>query len=135
MNLMDGVTLGESLWVTIFSMSIVFGTLVIISFILYSFKTFFYKEDKEHKNLEEVKKQSPKIEDNSESNVQGIDQNSDEEIVAVIAAAIAAAIAAQTGKSINDINIRNIKRVSQSSPAWANAGRQEKIYNNLSQRR
>ncbi|WP_319372311.1 OadG family protein [uncultured Ilyobacter sp.] len=45
-------------------------------------------------------------------------ETSDEELVAVIAAAIAAHL----GTSVNNLVIRNITRVSDSTPAWGRAG-------------
>lgn len=123
MNLQDGVTLSEALNVTLFSMAIVFVTLIVISFILTGFKSMFYKDDKKTP----VKKEVPQVGDNMVvDSVEEIIDN-DDEIVAVIAAAIAAG----TGEAIENINIRNIKRTNQSSPVWAMAGRQEGIQNNL----
>jgi len=126
MNLQDGISLGEAIFITLFSMAIVFVTLVVISFILAGFKSIFYKDEKKS----EVKKEVPPISDNAvvESTEELVDN--DEEIVAVIASAIAA----QTGESVENIYIRNIRRVPQSSPAWAVAGRQESIHNNFNRR-
>lgn len=126
MNLQDGVNLGEAIFVTLFSMGIVFLTLVVISFILSGFKSAFYKDEKKTP----VKKEVPPISDNAkvESTEELVDN--DEEIVAVIAAAIAA----QTGEAVENIYIRNIKRATQNSPAWAVAGRQEAIQNKLNRR-
>ncbi|NBI06524.1 OadG family protein [Senegalia massiliensis] len=123
MNLQDGISLSEGLIVTVFSMAIVFATLVVISLILTGFKSAFYKEEKK----EPVKKGVLPVNENTVvENTEEIVDN-DEELVSVIAAAISAA----TGQSVENIYIRNIKRVSQASPVWAMAGRQEGIYNNL----
>ncbi|WP_130805377.1 OadG family protein [Senegalia massiliensis] len=123
MNLQDGISLSEGLIITVFSMAIVFSTLVVISLILTGFKSAFYKEEKK----EPVKKRVLPVNQNTvvENTEEIVD--SDEELVAVIAAAISAA----TGQSVENIYIRNIKRVSQASPVWAMTGRQEGIYNNL----
>lgn len=46
-----------------------------------------------------------------------------EELIAVITAAIAASLETHT----SNIVVRNIRRVSQSTPAWATAGRSEQL--------
>ncbi len=46
-----------------------------------------------------------------------------EELVAVITAAIAASLETHT----SNIVVRNIRRMSQAEPAWANAGRSEQL--------
>lgn len=127
MNLKDGVSIYESLEVTLFSMAIVFVTLIIISLILSAFKLIFYRED--DKKVEVVKKPSPTVGNNP-----SIDNNMeyiDEEIIAVIISAIKAhgasiphslngdikaamlaSIVAYEGKNSQELRISNIRIIS-----------------------
>ena len=123
MNLSDGVSINEALIITLFSMGLVFVTLLIISFILDGFKAAFYKKGSKKKveNAQQspVKTVEPKV---VEPKVVEPEQD-DEELVAVITAAIALNLS----KSTSDIVVRNIRRVPQSTPAWAKACRQEQF--------
>ncbi|MGO1470164.1 MAG: OadG family protein [Tissierella sp.] len=126
MNLQDGVSISEALIVTLFSMGIVFLTLIVISLILGGFKLFFYEKDsgklpsKEENNLKK---------NNIDADIES--KAIDEELIAVIGAAIAAhskdslkkiddedlsaviaaAIAVNDEIDINNVNIKSIKRI------------------------
>ncbi|EOD01127.1 OadG family protein [Caldisalinibacter kiritimatiensis] len=121
MNFGDSVTLGQSLYITIFSMLIVFATLLVISYILSGFKVLFYKDNKQKVKKDTVRtntQQKATVENKVEQ-----DNEQDEELVAVITAAIAASLS----RPATDIRIRKIKRVQQQSTPWAVAGRNEQI--------
>lgn len=120
MNFTDGINLSEALTITVFSMALVFVTLLAISFILDGFKAVFYKKNSPQK-VEKVQQEPVKavVATKAESS----QENNDEELVAVITAAIAASISRPT----SEIVVRNIVRVSQSTPVWARVGRQEQF--------
>lgn len=117
MNLQDGVNLSEGLLITLFSMGIVFLTLIVISLILDVFKLMFYKESSQQSS---VKTENQTIrEDTAKVNTKN---KTDEEVVAVIAAAIsihteslvaviAGAIANYDNSSVEDLNIKNIRKI------------------------
>ena len=107
----EQVSMNQALVVTLFSMGIVFITLLAISFILDIFKVTLGKEDK-NKKEERIKPIQEEIQ-----------QEDEEEIVAVITAALAASI----GKSADELIIKNIKRIPDLEPAWVKAGRLEQM--------
>lgn len=118
----DSVTFADSLIVTVFSMVIVFISLLIISFIIDALKAVSTKNDKEVNVEKSINTELEKEE------VLNISEDEDEsEIVAVIAAAIAAS----TGIDVSDLKINSIKRIPQMGPVWSKVGRQEQIYNRL----
>lgn len=112
---LQSVSLGEALVVTVFSMAVVFATLIVISYVLSGFKVVFYKDNK--KKIEKTIVKEPIIEETIEEN--------NDELVAVIAAAISIS----TNTPIDNFYIKNIKRVPQTTPVWGKMGRQEQIYN------
>ena len=69
-----------------------------------------------------VKVIKPKQEQKMSEPVKEVEENS-EELIAVIAAAVAASL----NTSIHNIVVRNVVRVSDASPAWNSAGRQEQM--------
>lgn len=125
MNLQDGVSLNEALIVTLFSMGVVFLTLIVISLILEAFKYIFSQEDSK-KTVKDEK--TPIV---GKETIHGKDEIIEEEIVAVIGAAIAAhrvgryrkindedlaavlaaAIAASDGMDMENLSIKSIKRI------------------------
>ena len=117
------MTMGQSLMVTVFSMVIVFLTLLIISYLIEGLKSFSQKDKAEEtvKNIESIKteKKQEIIEEDEYSN--------DEELVAVIAAAIAA----NMGVDVSNVKIKSIKRVYQNTSVWSKVGREEQIFNRL----
>ncbi len=116
----DVITIGDSLIITVFSMVIVFLTLLIISYLIDGLRVATEKED----NVQEVKTQDSVVE--REPVVEELDVEN-EELVAVIAAAIAAS----EGLSIPQVKINTIRRVSKNTPTWAKTGREEQIFNKL----
>lgn len=111
----ESIDISETLIVTVFSMAIVFATLIVISFVLDGFKVAFHKDNKKKETI--VTKPEPTQEI--------VEEENSEELIAVIAAAIAASM----NTPIDNIHIKNITRVSQSTPVWGRMGRQEQIYN------
>lgn len=109
------ITIGDSLIVTIFSMIVVFISLYLIACLIRVLKVVSSgkKEDKEAN--------TPNIE---ETNViEEAEETDSEELIAAIAAAIAASL----NVSIPQIRIREIKRIPQNTPLWADMGRREQM--------
>lgn len=117
----DHVTIGQALIITGFAIVVVFLGLIVISILIDALKVI--SGDKEDKKQEEVKSVVAPVKDEEPV----IDKVDDEELVAVIAAAIAASM----GVSIPEINIKSIRRIPQTQPAWAAASRQEQISSKL----
>ena len=113
----ENVSLGQALGVTVFSMAIVFITLIIISFMLTAFKHIFKEGNKSEAKV------APKKVKVAEPVVETKDDSDDEELIAVITAAIAASLSVPT----TDIKIKNIKRVSQNASPWSRMGRIEQM--------
>lgn len=112
--------MNQAMLVTLFSMGIVFATLLAISYILDAFKILFYKQGEKQTNL--VKKETLKNKSvNKEEAVSNNKDEDDEELVAVITAAIASSLS----KPIQNIKIRNIRRIPQNATTWSKVGRQE----------
>ena len=120
----DSVTFGESLIVTVFSMAIVFLSLLIISYIIDALRAVATKDNgvKVNENKAPAKLVKEAIVETSKD-----EEEDDEELVAVIAAAIAATM----GVNVSDLNIKSIKRIPQGGPVWSRIGRQEQISNRL----
>lgn len=116
----DVITIGDSLIITVFSMVVVFLTLLIISYLIDGLRVATGKKD----NTEKVKTQDPIKESDT---VVEEPVKEDEEIVAVIAAAIAAS----EGVSIPQVKINTIRRVSNNISTWAKVGREEQMFNKL----
>jgi Na+-transporting methylmalonyl-CoA/oxaloacetate decarboxylase gamma subunit len=102
MNLQDGVSLLEGLIITLFSMGIVFVTLIVISFILWIFKLIFYKETsllikKDEKNEELIAVITAAITAHNNNN---------------IVAAIAGAITTYNKNENRKLRVKRIKKIS-----------------------
>lgn len=121
MNLQDGLTMGEALTITAFSMLLVFAALIAISFLLDAFKLLSNRQGK--KSNKEVK--SAAVIEKAEEPTSKIttEQEDDLELIAVITASIAATLS----KPMNSIVVRNIVRVPQSTPVWGSVSRQERL--------
>lgn len=111
------ITLGDSLIITVFSMMVVFLSLYAISYLIRLLKV--VSNGKEENK--EINK--PVIIESDTIEKEEINESDDEELVAAIAAAIAASL----DVSIPQIRIRQIKRVPQNTPTWAEMGRREQI--------
>lgn len=117
------ISIGDSLIVTLFSISMVFIVLVVISVFIFLLKYL------DRKDKVEVSKEV-KIDTKASGDIVKVEENdtiNNEELVAVISAAIAASL----GVSVPEINIKKINRISGSSTAWSTAGRQEQVYSRL----
>ena len=119
------ISLGDSVIVTLFSIVMVFLVLIVISIFISMLK-----------NLN--KSEKPKnIKDNKDVAIDNLDLKptekvdsgniNDEELVAVISAAIAISLDVK----VQHINIKNIRRINNSSTAWSSAARQEQIHNKV----
>ncbi|MDR7855687.1 OadG family transporter subunit [Tissierella sp.] len=118
----NNISFGDSLIITVFSMVVVFAALLALATLISILKNL----SKERK-IEATTKPSEPVKAKGVAPTELVEASNDEELVAVIAAAIAASL----GVSVPDINIKSIRRVSQSTPAWAAMGRQERIYGKL----
>lgn len=100
------------------AMTIVFGTLVALMFII-KFQSFLINgatnKKKRNANKPEIDRDAVLTE--VAKSAQIVDLNSDCELVAVIMAALAA----HTGKSAGELNIRSIKRINNNNSNWRNA--------------
>lgn len=112
----DTITPEIMLLITFVSMGIVFGALILLTFILGLFKITFYKEKKSNKELVKVAPVNEVVADND-------NDEDEEELIAVITAAIASSMST----SIDNIVIRNIRRVPQTTAVWGRMGRQEQV--------
>ncbi|WDV45531.1 OadG family protein [Clostridiaceae bacterium M8S5] len=113
---MLGKIMKEGLNVTLLSMGVVFFALILISFMIDLIKVAIANKKKE-----EIKPEVTNDTVIEEAN----NYSDDEELVAVISAAVASMM----DTSIDNITIRNIKRVPQTTGVWGKMGRQEQIYN------
>lgn len=117
MNLQDGVTLFESLYVTVFSMAIVFAALAAIAGILSLLK--FVGHEKKKKNEISQQVVAPKVE---EPVKMVVETNNELEVAIVMAA-----IEAFTGKSRDSFVVRAVKRMPNTTSPWAMSGRQSNM--------
>src|SRR5690554_8162883 len=109
-------------------MVVVFIVLVAISYLIEILRvTINGKKDK--KEEKEISKSNASIGEKTTEKKETFTKETveDEELVAVIAAAIAASL----GTTIPQINIKTIKRISPTTPAWSEAGRREQILEKL----
>jgi len=120
-SLGDIISFKDSLVITVFSMSVVFLGLVVLAVLISVLKSIGGE-----KKVEEIKKSPVPIKP-KENVVENITTTNDEELVAVIAAAVASSL----GVNVPEVNIKSIRRIPQTSPAWAAASRQEQIYGKL----
>lgn len=117
------ITLNDSLVITVFSMLLVFATLIVLSYTIDGFRVLANKAEKKNrgelgpvKAISEVNNPiSERIEEKT------MEQEDDTELIAVITASIAAMLS----KPINNIVVRNIVRVPQNTPIWGTVSRQE----------
>lgn len=91
----------DVLKLTVMSMTVVFATLLVISFILELFKVLFYDRDiKKKENIENRKVK--------ETTKESVDLTKDH----VLAALFTAAVAASDGKKASNLRIRSIRKIS-----------------------
>lgn len=108
--------MGEAAIITLFSMGVVFLTLVVISLILDLFKIIF-KEKKPQTNP------APAIESQAPMKAEQDEQDKQDELIAIITGAIAAYT--QTPKS--KLIIKSIKPIKSQEPIWAQIGRLDQM--------
>lgn len=106
-----------ALGVSATAMIIVFGVLLVLMFII-KFQSFLLGRDynKSSKANEKPKEVPVAIEKEDAEAMQTVDLNKEYELVA----AIMAALSAHTGKSLDELNIKSIKRVNNNS-SWRSA--------------
>ncbi|QSX06946.1 OadG family protein [Sedimentibacter sp. zth1] len=110
---LTNLTMSETVFITIFSMVLVFLTLLAISYIIDLMRVCITRKDK--KNVTNVPTQP------AQAVVEEIVEQDDTELVAVITAAIAA----MTGKSASGLVVRNIKKLPDLDGAWSKTGKIE----------
>lgn len=127
MNLQDGISIGEALIVTVFSMLLVFVTLIAISLIVSGFKYIGKRGDKNKQAKNNKTVETDKRVDNIDNrNIAEENQEDELELIAVITASIAATLSRPT----SSIVVKNIVRVPQSTPVWGSVSRQEMVTKN-----
>lgn len=104
--------------VTLFSMGIVFLTLIIISYTIDVMRVLLNRKTKKKDNISNVN-----ISNSQNNTIQEKTAISIEEDETEIVAAISAAIAYILGKNTSDFIVKNIKRTPELDSSWANAGR------------
>ena len=111
---------GYGLIVTLIGMGIVFIVLIFLVYLLEGIRIFANKdkEKKEAKTIETIE-ELPIVEEKTE-------EKDDEELIAVITAAIAQLMGSQS-----NLVIKSIIRISDQTPIWAKAGRQDQMLNRL----
>ncbi len=109
------VSIGEALLVTLFSMGVVFLSLLAISFLIDLVRVALSGSEKKSTPVQQP--QAPVVAPAPVVQV----QEDDTELVAVITAAIAA----MTGTNANGLVVKNIKRISDSDTAWSKTGKIE----------
>ena len=114
----DHVSIGQALIITGFSIVVVFVGLIVISMLIDLLKNISADKKPEVAKtvVAPVKKEEPIT-----------NEINDEELVAVISAAIAASM----GLYIPQLNIKSIRRITQTTTAWAVASLQEQISGKL----
>ncbi|MBS4455708.1 OadG family transporter subunit [Tuanshanicoccus lijuaniae] len=122
MNVSDGVTLAEALYVTIFSMLIVFAALAAIAGILGLFK-YIGTEEKGNKRTQKIEK-IDSVENTSNS-------SKDKKHFELEVAAIIAAIEEYSGLSADAFVVRNIRKIPNEMSSWAMSGRQGNVHRKI----
>lgn len=116
--MLTGISIFEGLIVTVFSMIVVFITLIIIATIIKGIKLL--STEKEETKINEEETQTT-----NKSNIPA--DYIDEELIAVIAAAISTSM----DVSIPNIKIKNIKRLHQKTSLWKEVGKKERLLSML----
>lgn len=117
------ISLGDALIVTLFSITMVFLVLIVLSVFISLLKNL----DKKVEEPVKTKTVSKDKVDVMQAKQEVTEKTDDGELVAVISAAIAASL----GAGLPDINIKSIRRVNDNSSLWSSVGRQEQIYNKI----
>lgn len=115
-----GITIGDGIFITIFSMIIVFLVLMFISFLIDIMKNIINKEKNTIKKNDKITNEK----DFGENDMKNLIIDEDTEVIA----AITAAIAMMMDVDIPKINIKSIKRIDN---AWKNTARSEQVINKL----
>lgn len=123
-NLIGTMTVGEKITATmittILGMGITFLSLILIwGMIIVMSKILNPEKKKEVIKVVNAPSQPEVVENDAPV----VDEGISGEVIAVIAASIAASL----NTSIHNIVVRNVVRVSEASPAWNSAGRQEQM--------
>ncbi|TJX15567.1 hypothetical protein E9840_01995 [Tissierella creatinini] len=115
----------ESLIVTIFSMGVVFLSLIAIAAIINRIKLISNKGEKRVEIITEANVDVEELKNLKTKTVEkAVDVENYEELVAVIAAAIACTL----GVDVPDINIQTIRRIPQYYSPWRAMGKQEQLF-------
>lgn len=129
----DTMTMGEKflagIQVTVLGLIIVFSALAILYFAIVVMEGLMNKSQKVAETVESGLSTDETMDLGNEKSVHtgGEDTRNSMELIAVITAAIAASLHV----SAQDVVVKNIKRVQDSTPIWAKMGRIEQINNML----
>jgi sodium pump decarboxylase gamma subunit len=107
--------LGFGFLILAVGMTVVLVTLVILAFVMYLMKVFFYKEKKAEPVIKPVTIEEPVVEDTVDNGA--------------LVAAISTAIAVYLGKPPVSFNVISINRVQKSN--WREVGKQELLQANI----
>lgn len=115
----------ESLIVAIFSMGVVFLSLIAIAAIINRIKLISNKGEKRVEIIIEANVDVEELKNLKTKTIEkALDVDNYEELVAVIAAAIACKL----GVDVPDINIQTIRRIPQYFSPWRAMGKQEQLF-------
>ncbi len=115
----------ESLIVAIFSMGVVFLSLIAIAAIINQIKVISNKGEKRVEIITEANVDVEELKNLKTKTIEkAVDVDNYEELVAVIAAAIACSL----GVDVPDINIQTIRRIPQYFSPWRAMGKQEQLF-------
>lgn len=129
----DTMTIGEkisaSIQVTVLGLVIVFASLAILYFAIVFMEKLISKPQKATEMVESKPSIDETVDLDYEKSVSGSEEDTayNTELIAVITAAIAASLHVST----QDVVIRSIRRVRDTTPIWAKMGRIEQINNML----
>lgn len=118
------VSILESIFVTVFSITVVFIVLIAIAYLIGFLKTI--SKERTGKTVEEPVLEVFEAQDKDEVKSKPTNEVS-EEIIAVIAAAIAASLTS----NMPNLKIKTIRRVDQNINQWSDTGRKVQILSRL----
>lgn len=120
------VSILESIFVTVFSMTVVFTVLIAIAFLIGFLKTI-----SREKAVKAVEEPAVKISETTAAVVKKDESRPSGEVSEEIIAVIAAAIAASLTSNIPNVKIKTIRRADQNINQWSDTGRKVQILSRL----
>lgn len=108
----ESITMMDAFVITLFSMGLVFVALVVLSYSIDVIANIINRGNKKKTDPAPVQEEVVSTEE---------DTVDDQELIAVISAAVACA----SGKSLNELLVRSVRRCASEESAWARAGRMD----------